>query len=227
MLLLWGRKLLLSQLGSLIKSDASIDTLPDSLRLWCFDVCFQLKPNHDPGWLLCSSWAFEQKWKGTLVNKWQHGRLGSCYSNSVCKPGWEREVSSIMFYRQTLNWSKCKTFRCSEIPWLGKLVLSLLYCVDKRTVYCHNGKNTCSDSWCPNSQPSTSSCHVSQILSVMNFTIKDGIPWGEFLFLFFLARCLQLESHPYSPLPPVLGFINIYPSIHVKYQQNAKLVIFN
>lgn len=104
-LLLWGRKLLLSQLGSLIKSDASIDTLPDSLRLWCFDVCFQLKPNHDPGWLLCSSSAFKQKWKGTLVNEWQHGRLGSCYSNSVCKPGWEREVSSIMFYHQTLNWS--------------------------------------------------------------------------------------------------------------------------
>lgn len=104
--------------------------------------------------------------------------------------------------------------------------MSLLYCVDKRTVYCHDGTPKVRAGIIPNSQPSTSSCHVSQILSVMNSTIKDGIPWGE-IFCFLNVFSFQLESHPYSPLPPVLGFINIYPSIHVKYQQNVKLVIFN
>lgn len=99
---------------SLIKSDSSIDSLPDSLRLWCFDGVFSTGAQSWPGMTIMFSASLRIKVKWDFI-EWQHGRLGSCYSNSVCKPGWEGEVTSIMFNRQTLNWSKCKTFRCSEI----------------------------------------------------------------------------------------------------------------
>lgn len=111
-LLVWGRKLLFSQLSSLFKSESSINSLSESFFHWCFDDVFS---NRVWSWP-CITIIICMEWKETR-DSWMADNSGSCYSNAFRMISREGDV---IYYLQTLNWPNGGLSELQKFPvWLN------------------------------------------------------------------------------------------------------------